>query len=260
MEAVVEKINILAVSDVHAPRYLPLYIASLNSIMNYNPDLIVLAGDLVDHGKISYMKHVLEPLTKKFPKTPAIAVFGNEEYIDIEDRIIKNYNQVEWLNDSTKVIEIKDLKIGIVGSRGVIDKPTPWQRRNIEGITEIYRQRVLKIKEMLKDLANGCDVVILVTHYAPTYVTLRGEPINIYPYLGSRELEKVLREAQIDMAIHGHAHNSKVVEAPIGCTRVYNVALPARKSITLIEYHKVIGGAEDKYRNTSQGLLRFVKK
>jgi len=250
----IKKLNILAFSDVHAPRYLPLFIASLNSILNYAPDIIIMAGDIIDHGRANALLNVINPLTKKFLNIPIIAVFGNEEYFDIEEKLINDYTQVTWLNDSLLTLTIKDLKICIVGSRGVLEKPTPWQRKNIEGIEYIYKRRIEILKNLLTKAKQKCEVVILVTHYAPTFVTVRGEPFPTYPYLGSRSLEKVIRETQIDLAIHGHAHNSHVLEASFGVTKVYNVALPARKDLTKIEFHKILSKEK-----SQQGLLRFLK-
>ncbi|RLG88707.1 MAG: metallophosphoesterase [Thermoprotei archaeon] len=250
----IRKLNILAFSDVHAPRYLPLFIASLNAILNYSPDIIILAGDIIDHGRTNALSTVVNPLCKKFPNIPIVAIFGNEEYFDIEDKLINSYSQITWLSDSVLTLTIKGIKICIVGSRGVLEKPTPWQRKNIKGIEYMYKKRVEVLRDLLVKAKQKCEVVILVTHYAPTFITVKGEPFTAYPYLGSRSLERILRETQIDLVIHGHAHNSRVLEASLGITRIYNVALPARKGITKIEFHKVSSREE-----TQKGLLRFLK-
>lgn len=76
---------------------------------------------------------------------------------------------------------------------------------------------------------------MLITHYAPTFLTVKGEPERIYPFMGSQLMEKVVKEVKPDVVIHAHAHNARVVEASIGSTKIYNVSLPARKGITQVE-------------------------
>jgi Icc-related predicted phosphoesterase len=76
---------------------------------------------------------------------------------------------------------------------------------------------------------------MLVTHYAPAYLTLEGEDPRIWPELGSRTMEKALLEARPDIAIHGHVHKSKLLEASLDGIRILNVAFPARGDIVVIE-------------------------
>jgi hypothetical protein len=45
-------IEIMAVSDVHSPRYLPLLISSLKSLLNYKPDIVLFGGDMIDKGDV----------------------------------------------------------------------------------------------------------------------------------------------------------------------------------------------------------------
>jgi len=50
------------------------------------------------------------------------------------------------------------------------------------------------------------DVRIALTHYSPIPETLRGEPPEIYPFLGAYQLGEVIDECGALLAIHGHAH------------------------------------------------------
>jgi hypothetical protein len=53
-----------------------------------------------------------------------------------------------------------------------------------------------------------------------------GEPLEIYPFLGSSRLEEPLGRYPVSMVFHGHAHRGK----PEGVTKngvpVYNVSMP----------------------------------
>jgi Icc-related predicted phosphoesterase len=65
-----------------------------------------------------------------------------------------------------------------------------------------------------------------VLHYAPVRATVEGEPLEIFPFLGSSRLEEPLNRYPVTAVFHGHAHHG----SPEGRTQsdvpVYNVALP----------------------------------
>jgi len=231
--------KILAVGDVHGYKYLPLFRASVSSLLNIQPKLIIFAGDMVDEGNVLELRPIVNIVTRKFSSIKIIAVFGNEEYHELEDRFIKEYPEILWLNDSYTIVDINGVKLGIVGSRGSLERLTFWQRRNKPELEKVYKERPLKIKEMLLKLKTMSDVTILVTHYAPTFITVYGEPFKVYPYMGSRDFERVIKEAKPNIVIHAHAHNSRVVEASIGLSKIYNVSLPARKGVTLIDINVI---------------------
>jgi Icc-related predicted phosphoesterase len=66
---------------------------------------------------------------------------------------------------------------------------------------------------------------VALLHYSPIEETVKGEPPEIYPFLGSSRLEEPLTRYPVDAVVHGHAHHG----TPEGRTRndvpVYNVAL-----------------------------------
>ncbi len=227
-------IRLLAFGDVHGAQYLGLLRASLKSSISEEPHAILMAGDIIDRGDVSGMDLVLRELSARFKEVPLVAVFGNDEYHEVEDLLVKNYNHVIWLDDTVTVLEIGGVSVGIVGSRGSLDRLTYWQSKNMPQLETIYRRRVAVLRKLLEDVSKLADITILLTHYAPTYQTIRGEPEKIYPFMACRRLEDVIREVRPDLAIHAHAHNATVTEAVIGLTKVYNVSLPARRGVTYI--------------------------
>jgi len=118
-------VRILSTADIHSPRYLDLFMKSLEKT-SISPDIIILAGDLVDKNNVYALKPVYNALLKKFPEIPIISVFGNEEYRGYEDKYKSMYPLFKWLNDEYLVLEISGQRIGIIGTRGALDKPTPW--------------------------------------------------------------------------------------------------------------------------------------
>jgi Icc-related predicted phosphoesterase len=54
---------------------------------------------------------------------------------------------------------------------------------------------------------------------------VRGEPPEIFPYLGSGRLAEVIDRHQAVLALHGHAHHGALEGKTVGGIPVYNVAL-----------------------------------
>jgi len=228
-------IRICAVGDIHGMRYFSVFQASLRSIVGFHPHVCVLAGDIIDEGKVEELEPVLDAIRDRYPKIPVVGVFGNEEYHEVEPLIIKKYPEVIWLNDSLAILTLNKVKVGFVGTRGSLEKLTYWQKRHMPELMDIYSERPRIIKELIGEVKKYSDIVILISHYAPTFLTVKGESRKLYPYMGSREMEKAVREAKPDLVIHAHAHNARVTEATIDMTRIFNVSLPARKGIAQIE-------------------------
>ena len=83
------------------------------------------------------------------------------------------------------------------------------------------------LRRALDELAeDGCDVRIALTHFSPVPDTLVGEPLEIYPFLGSYLLAEAIDEAGADLAVHGHAHLGTEHGMTGGGVRVRNVAQP----------------------------------
>jgi Icc-related predicted phosphoesterase len=70
------------------------------------------------------------------------------------------------------------------------------------------------------------DLTVALTHYSPVADTLRGEPPEIYPFLGAYQLAEAIDATGTDLAIHGHAHFGRECGATPRGVRVRNVAQP----------------------------------
>ncbi|MCD6562444.1 MAG: metallophosphoesterase [Thermoproteales archaeon] len=224
---------IAAVSDIHAPKFISLLRKTLEKEKKKlkNIDIFILAGDIVNKGNIQGCKQVIT-LIKEYYEGPILGVRGNEEYDDRKEKLFSICNEITWLEDN--YIILKNLDIVIVGSKGVLDKPTIWQRRNIPDILEQYKYKISKIESILRKFSQSNYFVILVTHYAPRCRTLTGEKYNTWPYLSSTKLTHLIKTYQPHLIIHGHAHLSIKFFDNIGRSKIYNVALPATKKLTII--------------------------
>lgn len=222
-----------ATGDIHSPKYIQLFKEALKEIEVDKFDILIFTGDIIYKGKVDELKNVLKILDGIGINCPIISVFGNEEYEQLHNKIREiTSEKISFLEDELLEIKIGGKTLGIVGSKGSLDKPTTWQARNIPNIREIYSERVNKVDELLGRL--NSDFKLLVLHYAPTYKTLKGEKPEIYPFLGCKKYEKVITKRHPDVVIHGHAHKGKPKDY-VGNVPIYNVALPLVKKIVTIE-------------------------
>jgi len=196
------------------------------------PDLFLLAGDIYEYRSPEIYGLILDFLKLRKWKCPIIAVFGNREFDeDINDikKICKN--RIVFLDDDSIELKIRNEKVGIVGTRGSLDVPTWWQWRNIPSIKKTYKDRIEEVKELLNNLKT--ETKILLSHYSPTYKTLKGEDSDIYNVLGSKKFEKVLKTTKTTFAIHGHAHYG-IPLALVDSIPIFNVAFTVNKKIVEI--------------------------
>ncbi len=210
------------------------------------PDLLLFAGDMYEFENPEAYGLILDFIKLIKWDCPIVAVFGNREFDEEIDDIKKaSKNKIKFLNEESTELKIKGKSIGIVGSRGSLDIPTWWQFNHVLGIGDTYKERTEKIKEMLAGLKT--DIKILLTHYSPTYKTLKGESPKYYGGMGSKKLEKVLKETRPTFAVHGHAHYG-IPLAFVEGVPVFNVCFELNKRIVEIDPEKL----------PKTGLKKFV--
>jgi Icc-related predicted phosphoesterase len=227
--------KILAVADVHSPRYLDDFVNALSR--HTPPDLFLMAGDMINRGNIDEFTKILDAITTNLPgEFPIIACFGNDEYTESR-RKLKSIakTKVVFLDEKSVIIEVDGIKVGIVGTQGSLDRPTTWQRRNITSIKRKFEQRADRALSLLKRLNGKVDRRILLMHYSPCMETCEGEDARAFAWLGSKKFYSVIKSEQPDLVIHGHVHNSSQHEAFIDNTIVRNVAFPATGDLTALE-------------------------
>ena len=220
---------IAAVSDIHGKDNFSVFRESAENIPN--PDLFLLAGDIIKKGDIYFLPRILGILSKF--SCPKIACFGNEGYAEIRENIISSTRPgIRWLDEESVVLDIKGKKIGISGSAGSLERPTHWQNVNIPDIREQYEKRRLNMYSMLAGMKANFKIAMM--HYSPTHETLRGENESSWPWLADSVMGKTIARALPDIVVHGHAHKGNA-KGFISRVPVFNVSLPARGEITMID-------------------------
>ena len=82
----------------------------------------------------------------------------------------------------------------------------------------------LKLEAALARLRTTHMVALL--HYSPVQATVEGEPLEIYPFLGSSRLEEPINRYPVSLVLHGHAHRGQLEGRTKGGVPVYNVSMP----------------------------------
>ena len=85
-------------------------------------------------------------------------------------------------------------------------------------------EEALKLEKALARLRTSRIVALM--HYSPVQQTVDGEPLEIYPFLGSSRLEEPINRYPVSFVLHGHAHRGQTEGVTSGGVPVYNVSMP----------------------------------
>jgi Icc-related predicted phosphoesterase len=223
-------VRIAAVSDIHYARTSQGSLQGLFAQITDSADILVLPGDLTDYGLAEEARVLARDLTSSV-KIPIVAVLGNHDYeageVD-ELREIFTGAGVHLLDGDS--VEVQGVGFaGVKGFAGGFGRGAlgPWGEPSIKLFVQEAVNEALKLESALARLTTTHRVAVL--HYAPIRETVEGEPVEIFPWLGSSRLEEPLTRFEVTVAFHGHAHKG----APEGRTStgipVYNVSLSVLK-------------------------------
>src|SRR2546423_1678301 len=166
-------------------------------------DVLVVAGDLTNFGRPEEMEPLLNVLVRL--RIPTIAVLGNHDYeCGKETELIRMMTA-----EGIKVLDGTGYErdgVGFAGTKGFIGGfgrgvLTAFGEPEIKAFVQSAIDETLKLERALSMLRT--EKRIVVTHYAPVVDTVRGEPEQIYPYLGSGRLSEVIDRHQAILAVHG---------------------------------------------------------
>ena len=220
-------VRLAALGDLHCPRTPPDVLGPLLGRAAQEADVLLLCGDLTDRGLPDEARVLVKMLTASV-RIPIIAVLGNHDYDAGEASVIRGL-----LSEAgVRVLDGEPVEIAGVGFAGVKgfcggfgDRALqPWGEEIIKRFVHEAVDEALKLESALAKLRTSQRVAIL--HYAPVESTVKGEPPELLPFLGSSRLEEPLTRYPVNVIFHGHAHGG----SPEGRTRtdvpVFNVALP----------------------------------
>jgi Icc-related predicted phosphoesterase len=196
-------------------------------------DVLLLAGDLTRHGTVEEARVVADELTDV--PVPVVAVLGNHDYHGEQPQevaAILAERGVRVLEGDAAVLDLGGRRLGVAGAKGfgggfVGRALEAFGEPELKAFANRSTAAANGLRSALLELAAAdCDVRIALTHYSPVPDTLAGEPLEIYPFLGSYLLAQAIDEIGADLAIHGHAHSGSEQGMTNGGVRVRNVAQP----------------------------------
>jgi Icc-related predicted phosphoesterase len=193
-------------------------------------DLLLIAGDLTRCGAAAEARVLADELRDL--EIPIFAVLGNHDYeFEEPDAIVDVLGGagVSMLVDDKAVLDVGDVRVGVVGVKGFGGGfagacGSDFGEPEMKAFIRHTKDRAARLEELLSELET--DVRIALLHYSPVEETLRGERLEIYPFLGSYLLAEAIDRAGADIVIHGHAHNGAEKGLTPGGVIVRNVAQP----------------------------------
>lgn len=226
-------ISVAAVADVHMDDdVLGRFRPALDELPG-KADVLLLGGDLTRHGTASEARCVATEFGRL--GVPVIAVLGNHDYhCDQVPQVVEILSEVgiTVLEGSSVVVDTPGGRLGVAGVKG-FGGGFAGRCASEFGEPEMkaFIRTTCDISDRLAATLQGleCDVRIALTHYAPVPDTLAGEPLEIYPFLGSYLLGQAIDSAATALAVHGHAHLGAERGTTPGGVRVRNVAHPVIK-------------------------------
>lgn len=224
--------RVAAVGDLHVRKDSGGLLRSVFAAVEGRADVLLLCGDLTDYGTPDEAHVLAKELS--VVKVPILAVLGNHDYESgrAEDvtNILKEGGVRVLEGDS---VELDGLGFaGVKGFAGGFGRGTlgPWGEPAIKSFVDEALDQALQLERALMRLRTSRRVALL--HYAPVRDTVRGEPEEIFPFLGCSRLEEPLERYPVSAVFHGHAHRGSPEGRTRAGTPVYNVALPLLRRLS----------------------------
>ncbi|OAI45666.1 metallophosphoesterase [Planctomycetaceae bacterium SCGC AG-212-F19] len=217
-------VRLAAAADLHVTRGGAGALQPWLTALATSADVLLLGGDLTGDGHPEEAQVLARELAAV--RIPIIAVLGNHDYhADKQEEIRK------ILTDAGVVVldggHHEVLGIGFAGAKGFaggFDQRLlePWGETLIKQFVREAVDEAVKLESALARLNSSRRIVLL--HYAPIRGTVEGEPVEIFPFLGSSRLEDPINRHGVLAVFHGHAHHGSLEGRTRAGVPVYNVA------------------------------------
>jgi Icc-related predicted phosphoesterase len=230
MPATSELLTFAAIGDLHVREDRTSLYRELFAEISTKAEVLVLCGDLTDVGKPREAEVLAEDL--RACSIPVVGVLGNHDYESDQAEEVANILKaagMHLLNGHS----YETNGVAFVGVKGFVGG---FGRRMLASFGEAVLKTFVaeSVKEAIR-LENAMGAVgneraVVVLHYAPIVDTVEGEPLEIFPFLGSSRLGETIDRFKVSAVVHGHAHHGRYEgHTPRGAP-VYNVAFPVEKS------------------------------
>lgn len=224
--------RIAAVADLHVGVDSVGHVAAGLQHVNERADVLLLGGDLTRCGEAAEAELVAHELAGV--QIPVVAVLGNHDVHADQARKIVGLLEgagVTVLDGSATTVDVDGTTVGVAGTKGFGGGfggavATAFGEPVMKAFVEETQREAERLHEALLAVRDEADRAIVLLHYSPVPETLRGERLEIFPFLGSQLLAEAIDDAGADLVVHGHAHRGAERGVTPGGIRVRNVAQP----------------------------------
>jgi len=219
-------VKVAAVGDLHVhDKPTDGSLRTLFADISSHAEVLALCGDLTTMGLPSEAENLAAELNAC--SIPVVAVLGNHDHesgqVEEFKKILKAA-KVHFLGDET--FTYRDVGFaGVKGFGGGFNRYmlTSFGEEAIKKFVGEALHEALKLEYSLSSLNTEKTVVVL--HYSPITGTLKGEPIEIFPFLGSSRLAETIDLFEVSAVFHGHAHHGSYEGKTNKGVPVYNACL-----------------------------------
>jgi Icc-related predicted phosphoesterase len=219
-------VRFAAVGDIHVTKDSAGALRGFFAQASEAADALLLCGDLTDYGTAEEAQVLADELAAV--SIPVIAVLGNHDYESGTPEIVTGALKAAGVRVlDGEACEIEGVGIaGVKGFAGGFGRGSlgAWGEPAIKRFVQEALQEAMKLESALAKLRTPRRIALL--HYSPIAGTVAGEPVEIFPFLGSSRLEEPLLRYPVDAVFHGHAHRGALEGKTINGVPVYNVAKP----------------------------------
>lgn len=221
-------IRVAAAGDIHAGSGERDRVSEAFRRVEDQADLIVLAGDLTQHGQVDEVCVVADACREL--DVPVVAVLGNHDWqSDRAADLGRTLTEagVVVLDRSHTVLSVNGVSVGVAGVKGFVGGfGSQWANFGEPLFREAYAETTRDVEGLERGLEAiaPCAVRIALLHYSPVEATLVGEPERLWLVLGADRLGGPIRAHRPDLVVHGHAHHGSF-EGDVDGVPVYNVAV-----------------------------------
>jgi Icc-related predicted phosphoesterase len=220
-------VRVAAVGDLHFGKQSQGAFQTLFAQVSAEADVLLVCGDFTDYGLPDEARGLARDLNAAL-RIPVVAVLGNHDFHsgrqDEISAIMREAGIVVLDGDTHEVAGVGFAGVkgfgGGFGARAL----GPWGEDTFKGFVREAVDEALKLESALARLRTPHRLALL--HYAPVRATVEGEPLEIYPFLGSSRLEEPINRYPVTAVVHGHAHRGQPRGHTGSGVPVYNVSLP----------------------------------
>jgi Icc-related predicted phosphoesterase len=217
-------VRVAAIGDLHVTETSASF-RELFARISDDADVLVLCGDLTDFGKPSEAERLADDL--RAATLPVVGVLGNHDFeCGCADEIAQILRQAGMFVLGEHATVVKG--VGFAGVKGFIGgfgrgELGAFGEQAIKTFVDESREEARRLENALRTLHTDRSVAVL--HYAPIADTVEGEPLQIFPFLGSSRLAHAIdRFDNVRAAVHGHAHRGTYEGRTARGVPVYNCA------------------------------------